>query len=146
MIDTHQPTCQFLASMMTLHSYLERNEIEGIDDDISSRLRLCSSRRLGLENANCWLRRQPQWPRDVGEVIRLILGLEGKKKCRQYLLPGLLKKGSTRTKPAVRWVLRKDLGLNCFIKNFEKWHAVQLICCVRECVYQETIYCYWFNQ
>ena len=32
---------------------VERNEIEGIDDDISSRLRLCSSRRLGLENANC---------------------------------------------------------------------------------------------
>ena len=32
------------------------------------------------------------------------------------------------------------------IKNFEKWHAVQLICCVKEYIYRETINYYWFNQ
>jgi hypothetical protein len=69
-------------------------------------------------------------------VIRLISGLEGKKKNDDntyYLdLPEqnlLLDESQEKI-----WDLIE-------IKNFEKRHAVQLICCVREWIYQETINC-----
>jgi hypothetical protein len=82
----------------------------------------------------------------VGDVIRLISGLEGKKKNdnNTYYLDY-----SKKCLPEQNLLLdesQEKIWDLIVIKNFEKKHAVQLICCVREWIYQETINYYWLNQ
>jgi hypothetical protein len=78
-------------------------------------------------------------------MIGLILGLEGKKNDNNTYYLDYSKKYLPEQKQLYNESQERIWDL-IVIKNFEKWHAVQLICCVREWIYQETINCYWLNQ